>query len=378
MRAALACVLAALALAASAAADVLVLADGRVFQDQRLERAEGGVQVQFPSGKVFVPDALVHLILIEGEADPEPKSDEERQKYAKGLVPFEGAWIPKKRRDETLAKRSAATKADVAENLAHREWKDRRRAESKDFSFEYTVPEHVFAEYRDRLEAYYQIFAKDWHIKPSKAGKLPVCFYSNQKEYYRTSGAERGAVAYFKFGGGYELNSYYDRLDPTYTEQVLFHEANHYLQQLIDERFSYPHWPGESLAEYYGGAHWDADKKELTVGLVQEGRLAEIQDDIARGDWVTLRSALTEGGYEDYTWGWSLVHFLMNDPKRQGAFKKFTLALANAQDVRRTPHSYGFVTVGPAALVEAFDQYLGLGANKEVAVLECGCHHDLH
>jgi hypothetical protein len=364
----------ALAPALPARADVLVLTDGRIVQDQKLVRGEGGVRVAFPSGEVFVPDALVFLALIEGEPEPGPRSAEEREKLAKGLVPFDGGWVTKKRRDELLARRVAARKTEIAEDLAHREWKDRRLGESKNFRYEYTVPEHVFAATRDRLEAYYQVFAKDWRIRAPKQGKLQVCFYADQKEYYRTSGSPRGAVAYFKFAGTYELNSYFDRLDPTYTEQVLFHEANHYLQKLIDEGFSYPHWPGEALAEYYGASHWDAEKGELVVGLVQDGRLAEIQDDIARGEWMPLRRVLKSAGYEDYTWGWSLVHFLMNDPRYQARFKKFFVALAQAGDVRRSTADYGLMTVLPDDLVEAFDRYLGLKETKDVTALERGWH----
>jgi hypothetical protein len=365
--------LACLALAASVRADVLVLRDGQIFPDHELERAEGGVNVLFPSGKVLVPDALVHLVLLEGEPEPEPGGEEERAKLAKGLVPFEGNWISKKRRDELIAKRVAVRKAEVQDNLAHREWKDRRKVETKNFRFEYTVPQHVFEEYAERMEAYFQAFAKEWRLKPPKDGKPPVCFYSSQKEYYRTSGAPRGAVAYFKYGGGYELNSYYERLDPTYTEQVLFHEANHYLQKLINENFSYPHWPGEALAEYYGASRWDAQAKKLTVGLVQEGRLAEIQDDIAAGEWMPLLRILKDGQYEDYTWGWSLVHFLMNDARHAAAFKRFFLALANAQDVERTSAG-GFATVAPDDLVAAFRKYLGLRSDEQVSALERDWH----
>jgi tetratricopeptide (TPR) repeat protein len=352
----------------------LVLRDGRVFQDRPLERVEGGVQVVFPSGKVFVADELVHLALIGGEDDIQPATDEERAKVEKGLVPFEGEWIPRKRRDELLQKRIAAQKAEVADNLAHREWKDRRIEETKNFHFEHTVPRHVFEGYRERMEAYYQVFAKDWKIKPPRQGKLNVCFYSNEKEYYRTSGAPYGAIAYFYFGGKYDLNVYYDPLDAIGTEQTMYHEASHYLQRLIDERFHYPHWPGEALAEYYGASQWDPEKKKLTVGLIQEGRLAEVQDDIARGDWMTLkRLLLGEGSYEHYTWGWSLVHFLMNDSRYQGPFKKFFFGLATGQDVRRTA-VWDQTTVEPADLEEAFYEYMGLDGSKEIAAFEREWH----
>lgn len=367
-------VLAAALGAAPAAADVLVLRDGRVFQEQTLARVEGGVEVRFPSGKVFVADALVHLALIEGEADFTPTTDEERAKAAEGLVPFEGAWIQQKRRDDLLAKRIAARKAEVADNLAHREWKDRRIVETKTFRFEYTVPQHVFEGYRDRMEAYYQVFAKDWKIRPSKLGKLPVCFYASPKEFYRTAGVGYGVLAYFRFVEPYELNLYYERLDETLTEQVLYHEANHFLQKLIDEDFKYPHWPGEALAEYYGASLWDPEKKKLTVGLIQEGRLAEIQADVAGGEWMSLDELLGEDKYEHYTWGWALVYFLMNDTQHQPAFKRFFTGLASGRDVRRTPMSYGLSTVEPSDVAAALKKYLGIQGDKEWRDLERDWH----
>jgi len=369
---ALACVLA----TALAAGDTLVLKDGRVFQEQRLSRAQGGVEVQFPSGKVFVPEALVHLALIEGEAETAPATDEERDKSAKGLVLFEGEWIPRKRRDELIGKRVAARKAEVADNLAHHEWKDRRIEETKNFRFEYTVSRHVFEKYKERMEAYYQAFAKDWKIKPPKAGKLPVCFYADEKEFHRTSGAGYGVLAYFRFVEPYDLDAYFDPLDETLTEQVLYHEANHYLQKLIDEGFHYPHWPGEALAEYYGASLWDADKKKFSVGLVQEGRLAEVQDDIAAGKWMTIELLLSDEveSYKHYTWGWALVYFLMNDARYRDDFKRFFVGLATGKDVRREHFQGSLMTVAYPDLKDAFKKYLGLTTDEKLQNLERDWH----
>jgi tetratricopeptide (TPR) repeat protein len=366
----------ALALASvPAAADVLVLKDGTIVQDRPLERADDGVHVVYDSGKVLVPSELVHVLVVAGQDDFQPTSDAEREKLAKGLVLFDGEWMPAKKRDQLIAKRSSEREAEILDNLAHREWKDRRKAETKNFRFEYTVPQHVFDNYSERMEAYYQAFAKDWKIKPPKNGKLSVCFYASPKEFHRTSGASYGVAAYFKFVEPYDLNVYHDKLDAVFTEQVLYHEANHYLQKLIDEGFKYPHFPGESLAEYYGASTWDPAKKKLTVGLLQEGRLAEIQDDIARGERMGLEKLLTgEGQYEDYTWGWSLVHYLMNASSHRDAFQRFYVGLALGKDVRRVPASFGLVTVEPDELAASFRKHLGLKSQEQLAALESAWH----
>ncbi len=363
------------AIPATASADTLCLTDGRIFDGPKMVQLADGVDVQFQNGIVRVPQALVHLALIEGAPAPEAGTDEEREKLARGLVPFEGEWIAAKRRDELIAKRLAAQRAVVAEMLAHREWKDRQVADTRNFHFEYTVPEHVCRDFRERMEAYYAVFAKEWKIKPPKEGKLNVCFYGSPKEHYRTSGAPWGAIAYFKFVGTYDLNVYYDRDDVTFTEQVLYHEENHYLQKLVNEDFAYPHWPGGALAEYYGASHWDPEKKKLSVGLVQEGRLAEIQDDIARGEPMGLLKMLSEEEmYEHYTWGWSLVHFLMNDERYAAQFKRFFLGLAGASDVGRTNFAFGLRTVEPPALIEAFKKYLDLESDEDVTRLQREWH----
>ena len=73
----------------------------------------------------------------------------------------------------------------------------------------------------------------------------------------RTAGAPPGALAYFKFVPPYDLNACFDRQDPVVTEMVLYHELSHYVQKLIAEDFKMPHWPGEGISEYYGGAVWN-------------------------------------------------------------------------------------------------------------------------
>ncbi len=367
-------------LSVGARADTLVLVDGRIFEGVHMVQTAEGVEVHFKNGVAAVPQSQVQLALIEGAPAYEAKDDVEREKLAQGLVPFEGAWVAAKRRDELIAKRLAAQRAVVQEMLAHREWANRRFADTKNFHFEYTVPEHVFEDFRDRLEVYYAAFAKEWKIKPPKKDSINVCFYGSSREYYRTSGAPWGAIAYFKFlrdpgTGLYDLNAYYDRSDLLFTEQVIFHEANHYLQKLVDEGFHYPHWPGEALAEYYGASHWDAEKKKLTTGLVQEGRLAEIQEDVAAGKPMGLLQMLSEEQqYEHYTWGWSLIHFLMNDERYASQFKRFFLGLASATDVRRSDFGLGLRTVDPPALIEAFCSYLGLKKDADVAGLEQEWH----
>ena len=212
-----------------------------------MERAEGGILVKFKNGDVRVPDAMVLDALLDKEAAAQADA-------AKSAA-------VKKRLDER--------KKYVEEIKALAEWRNRKKDTTKHFDFESTVPPNVFAEFRDTMEAYYTEFSKLWSIKQPKDGRLLVCFYGDEGTFHQVSGAGYGILGYFRFVKPLELDIYYDRLDPELTEDVMFHEANHYLQKLLNPQVNMPHFPGESLAEYYGASAYDAKTKKLTVGLMQ-------------------------------------------------------------------------------------------------------------
>jgi tetratricopeptide (TPR) repeat protein len=155
----------------------------------------------------------------------------------------------------------------------------------------------------------------------------------------------------------------------------MFHEANHYLQNLVDPDFWVPHFPGESLAEYYGASSWDPVKKKLKVGQLQEGRLCEIQADIDSGDAMDLaRLVSTEDLYEHYTWGWSLVHFLMNDARYAAKFQKFCLNLSSAKKITRISVNGTMWTISQADVMSVFARELGLKDADAVRKLDAEWH----
>jgi tetratricopeptide (TPR) repeat protein len=157
----------------------------------------------------------------------------------------------------------------------------------------------------------------------------------------------------------------------------MFHEVNHYLQKLIDQEFKYPHWPGESLAEYYGAGSWDQEEKKLVVGGIQEGRLSQIQSDMASGKMIGLQELITEDRFEDYTWGWSLVHFMMHDERYAKDFRKFFLGLATARDVEREPRAWGSIilkAVTPEEVWRSFKKYMSLDTQEEIDAFQEAWH----
>jgi len=340
-------------LAPEARGDTLCLKDGRVIDGKPMTRENDAIRVKFEHGDVVVPNAMILDAMLDADAADAAKS-------------------------AAMKKRLADRKAYAEEIKALSEWRNRKKESKAHFDFEYTVPPHIYAGFRDRMEAYFIEFQKKWAIAQPKDGRLLVCFYGDSEAFHQVAAAPRGVIGYFKFVRPMELDIYYDRLDPELTEDVMFHEANHYLQKLLNVDVSMPHFPGESLAEYYGASSWDDKAKKLTVGLVQEGRLAEVMTDVAGGDMMPLEKMIsTDRMYEHYTWGWSLVHFLMNRDKYQPKFLRFVKALANGKDVKRTIVNFGNDRLGivaPEEVLRVFMKSLDLKDKAALKPLEKEWH----
>jgi tetratricopeptide (TPR) repeat protein len=360
----------------AARADILCLKDGRIINGPAMNRNEGGIEVIFKNGTVFVPSALVMEAIIEGASTFVPETDLEKKQVAKGLVPFQGRWMSPAKRGKEIDRYIARRRAAIADEEAHRLWRNRRKEKTKHFEFEYSVPQHIFERFRDLMEAYFTTFAKDWNVRqPKLLGRLKVCFYIDRETFAQIGGAGGGTAGYFRFVEPMELNFYYDRLDTSFTEEVMFHETNHYLTKLLNVDFNYPHFPGESLAEYYGASTYDPKKKKIITGRIQEGRLTGIKTDIAAGKLMTLEKLVTtERMYEHYNWGWSLVHFLMNDSRYTKKFQKFAISLAKDKKVKRTT-SRGLTTVRGDEIFRTFKRFLGLKKKEDVARLENAWHN---
>jgi hypothetical protein len=368
----------------SAQEDILLLKDGRVFVGLDMKRSDTGVTVLYKAGEIEVPTDLIEDALFVGEAPLpyEPKNAEEAAKVEEGLIPYEGKWVTVKARDRAINKRVDNQRAMVAEIEAHSVWRNRYKVKTKYFNFEHTIPPFVFERFSVLMEAYFSAFCKEWKVKPQKGysvnpkdTRLLVCFYNDRELFHQVSGAGGGVLGYFRFVKPLELDIFYDRLDPALTEEVMFHEANHYLQKLINVEFSYPHWPGEALAEFYGASSWDPVKKKLTSGLILEGRLTEVKTDIAKGDWMSLDKMLSERMYQHYTWGWTFVHFLMNDKRYEKKFRKFYIALANDKKIKRVSMGVdNLKTVEQAEVRNVLMQYLGLKNDEDLLALEKEWH----
>jgi len=377
--------------ATAAASDTLCLKDGRIFDGVVLQRGEGAIRVKFQNGEIAVPLDKVLECVIENDTGFVPTTDEEKQKVAEGLVRFQEKWVKPAERDARLKKLVAEQRAAVEKLKQSRLWRNRVMVDTKTFSVEYTVPPPVFADESELMEAYYADFVKRWKIKrPRDLGKLKVRFYAQPDDFYQVTGMPRGVLAFFEpTEPPYRLQFYYDRLDPMGVERDMLHEFGHYLQCLIEPGFHYPHWPGESLAEYYSTAKFDRSTKKITIEpIVLEERLIEIQYDIEEGERVGLEELIrggNDGNYHDYTWGWSLIYFLMSKPETAKSFESFYIDLARSRAVEREGYSAfkstRFDRVEGDEMLALFKKELGLKKDSDVRALEVAWHdyvqHDI-
>lgn len=369
-KAPLAVALLASALTASASADVLIMKDGRIFEGFKLAQTDDSVTVTLKAGTIDVKMDLVDIVLIDGkEIEFNPQTDEEKEKFEEGWVHFNDKWTKISNAKRAIEKELKQRLKDAKEDVKRAQWGKRYVTETKYFEWNHTTPMRVTQRFIDSADAYYKVFKKDWKIKRDKGKeKLKINFYANRKDYHTGSGAPGGALAYFMFLGDYDLCAFYDRLDADFTEQVVFHELGHYLHKLIDEEFNYPHWPGESLSEYYGGAAFEDGK--LQVGLIHNGRLATIKGEMERGDKIELKKMITTRGFEDYTWGWSFVHYLMNQKEHADNFKKFFIGLAKDRTVKRQRDGRNLKNVSGEEVLRYFMETMKIADEDELRELE--------
>jgi len=348
-----------------AAGDSLFFKDGRYYEVPRLIEQGRELHVVFQHGTVVVDKSLVKEFFIEQEGGLiEPKNEDEAEKVAKGLVPYQGRWIPKSRREQLIAERNEEIRNKLEEYRSHQNWRDRYQEETRHFEFEYTVPQDVGREYIEMFEAYYDVFARDWRITQPKGKRLKVCFYNNADDFHRIGNVQRGVLGYFRFVDPIELNFFYERRDRRLTLDVLFHELNHYLFHLYTKNnWQLAPWLEEGMAEYYGASQWDPDTGKMSIGHLQEGRLVRLMDEMDGGEIQSLESLMREPQISatQYAWSWSLCHMLLESPQYKAKFKKYLEKMARGKaDREPNPRNMSFMWVKRDYAIDQFQKMLGI------------------
>ena len=350
-------------LATPALADSILFKDGRFIEVPNAQASDTGITVRYENGTVLVPHELIEEFFI---LDPSgaftPRNDEEKAKLEEGLVPFEGKWIPATRRDKLVADRQEQRQQRLEEYREHMLWRSRYKDSTKHFNFEYTVPPDVAENYREMFEVFYTHISKEWGMRQSGGKKLKVCFYNNRKDFERIGNVPTGVLGYFRFVDPIELNFFYERRDERMTLDVLFHEANHYMMFLYTKKgYTLPPWIEEGLAEYYGASIWDPQKKTLSIGHIQEGRLVRMQDAMDGGDTQGLLDLMREPSIDamQYAWAWSLNHMLLEDRKYKSNYRKFVQKMSRDKLKREPwPRNPNFQWVKPDYAISMFQKML--------------------
>ncbi|MFQ5503341.1 MAG: tetratricopeptide repeat protein [Planctomycetota bacterium] len=319
----------------------LSLKDGRFLVGKPIERSAKGIIVHFLNGDVEVPEHLIRDYFSSSPTfDYRPENDQERARLARGMVPFNGRWMKRTEAAKQVQKIQSRLRQRIESQKAHKLWRNRYKVQSRNFTFEHNLPEELFSDLRELLEAYWSVFMKKWNLRPRSKTRPTVYLYADEQDYYQISGADRGDVGFYN-PRTTALHFYWDRNDPRFTMSTLLHETTHLLVDLVTKNFAYPTWLEESMAEYFGASRWRPKAKDknqrLTTGQVQPGRLVVVKRDIRKGKWLGIRDMMKAKEFTatNYAWGWTFVHFLMSS-KYAKKFETFYLDLAHRKrGVRR-------------------------------------------
>ena len=340
--------------------------DGRFYEVPELHPKEDHLQVVFKHGTVEVPKILVHdFVGSDGAGVPADVAPEDVDKVEKGLVPFEGKWIKVSQRDRIVDKRRDEKVEQMEEYKKHQVWRDRYQEETKHFRFEFTVPKEVGDDNMAMFEVFFENAKKEWGFKPPRKTKLKVCFYNNMDDFLRIGNVPRGVLGYYRFVEPRELNFFLERNDKLLTLDVLFHELNHYVFDLVCEGdHQLAPWLSEGMAEYYGSSRWDPTTKKMSYGQIQEGRLVHLQDEMDGGEYQDLLGLMREFDINatQYAWSWTLCHMMMEDKKSKSKFKKFVDKLANDKRLNREPNprNMSMTWVPPEDTIALFQDTFGI------------------
>lgn len=312
--------------------DKLVLHDGRVIEECKLEKQEQEQYVVLPHGRLRLYADQVREIYIDKDETYEPRNDYEREQLENGFVFFEGTWRTKRKRDAILEERREEREKKLKGLMRRLEWESAWRKETPHFLFITNTSKELLDYYSESFEDFYQSFTKRWGVtlaRGSKKGKPTIKIFRS-REQYLASGAPIASTGIFNTVSE-ELKLYHDTADPRFTLDVLFHEGTHLMVYLLRPDFIFPVWLNEGLAEYYGASTIDEYGK-IEAGHLQEGRLAILRYALAEERYIPLTKVLLTNqrgfGSIHYAEAWCLVHFLMEHKKYKSKFYGFFGALA--------------------------------------------------
>lgn len=165
-------------LAGGAAADTLLLEDGRLLDGPAMTVREDGVAVALEAGEIIVPDRLARRVF--DAQDP-------------------------------------ADMQDLTALRDHAQWRNRRRVEAPPFVFEHNVPPHVFQQLRRQVDAYLAALSKAL-FTAGEASPTPetirFSIYDGIATFHQLAGVGGSIRAYVRFAEPQEIDASHDPLAP--------------------------------------------------------------------------------------------------------------------------------------------------------------------
>ena len=389
------------ALAPEGAADRIVTRDGRVLSVQKARPEGEGYRLVFENGEVVLQDkGLVASVEIEGDmSDYVPKNADEEQKLAQGYVKFEGKWLSKVAYEELLRKRNEESRSQLEAVARYSDWSNALTKETAHFVFKSNTSPELLGYYSELLESYYDLMDQRIGIQPTptmRRTKMTVNVYKNRKEFLELSSAGSPSVLGYFYSVDKTLNFFHDYSEPAMSTWVALHECTHLLTYLIDQQYAPQIWLNEAVADFFGSANVERDKKgklTITPGKLQTDRVLTVQEAIEVGSKQTSSGA-AGGGRPDtkleelfvltrdefdgfqYAHAWSFVYFLntFENGKYRKGFEKFFKGLYTLDKSLPVEVEYGWgggtgtaKSVPPAAIREYLLKKIGV---KDTVALE--------
>jgi tetratricopeptide (TPR) repeat protein len=314
-----------------ALADKLILKDGRVLLECRVERIGQELYVIFPHGRLKLAEDRIKELYQDLDETYEPRTKYEIEQFQKGLVFFEGSWTTARRRDAALQQRREAREKRLTELAKHLEWANAWRKETPHFMVMTNTSEALLDYYTDLFEKFYDHFTMRWNITDAKSAKKRkplIKIYRNRGQYIAAGAPPLSNGLFIPTQG--EMVLYHDPADPRFTLDVLFHEGTHLMFHFLRSDFIYPPWIYEGMAEYYGSSTLD-ESDRIQSGHIQEGRLAVLRYALEECEFIPLTKVLLtpEAQFKPihYAESWCLVHFLLEHKKYKSHFFSYFSSL---------------------------------------------------
>jgi tetratricopeptide (TPR) repeat protein len=223
----------------------------------------------------------------------------------------------------------------LAEERKHARFETPWRRDTPILFVETNTSQALLHFYCDSVVAFFKRFSKVFRVPqdPVQAWgrKIGVKIFANRNDFdrYRRekgSGGGESTIGFYSLVEK-ELVLYHDAEEPELTLNVLFHEGTHLFCDLAlgDRVYNLPIWVREGIAEYFGTARFDREKKDIDYGKVNFWRLYEARP-LVEGNNLSLKADLLAVNSKQsfnsqrYALAWALCHMLL-EKKRPGTDK---------------------------------------------------------